>query len=279
MGASVLSIISVLIGFSTANSLNIPTLELFTQSGQAFSVNPVKVTSTEDNPLLMFYMINSSLKPRIEVLMDTDFTASFDYSIVCASRSVSFQLSVSIQEEDTLALNGESEFRISCENATESEIELPNPSTDSEEIGQASKEPVLREIFIADGQVDVNLRSGIIGYADVKFSLQKVSSGSSGATSYNETNTASKPGNTSSFIILDPEKSYKTLTYTISIIRKVRPVDKLFRVIVYAVQIFVATGFGAKLDLQVVKDNLWRPVAPGIGLVCQYLIMPLVGKQ
>lgn len=279
MGASVLSIISVLIGFSTVHSVHIPTLDVFTQSGKAFNVNPVKVTSTEDNPLLMFYMINSSLKPRIEVLMDTDFTASFDYSVVCASRSVSFQLTVSIIEEDNLVITGESEFRISCENATESEIELLNHSPGSKETGQASKEPVLRVIYIADGQIDLKLRSGIIGYADVKFSLQEVNHGSNDATSYNESNTASKSGNASSFIILDPEKSYKTLTYTISIIRKVRPVDKLFRVIVYAVQIFVATGFGAKLDLQVVKDNLWRPVAPGIGLACQYLLMPLVGNQ
>lgn len=273
----VLVFLVMLTGFSAAQNFSVSTLEVFTQSGKAFNVNPVKVTSDEGNPLLMFYLINSSLKPRIEVLMDIDFTASFDYSLVCASRNVSFLLKVAVSDRQNLVINGISDFRISCENAEESEIEvIPGKEFGSNENVETEPETVLRKIYIADGSIDVQMQSGIIGYSDVTFSIQTVNSDSVNTTSYSDSGTSPSARNASSFIILDPETSYKTLTYTISIVRKVRPVDKLFRLIVYAVQIFVATGFGAKLDLQLVKENLWRPVAPGIGLVCQYLLMPLV---
>lgn len=36
-------------------------------------------------------------------------------------------------------------------------------------------------------------------------------------------------------------------------------------------------GFGCKLDLGIVKECLKKPVAPGIGFGCQYLVMPLLG--
>ena len=266
--------LSMFVNFSSAQTVaGVPAFEVLTQSGTAFNVNPVKVTSDEDQPLLMFYLVNSSLKPRIEVLMDTDFTISFDYSIVCVSRDVSFLLTMSVTDDQNLEITGNSELIISCANATESVVNVQSLRRAWNATDQSKQGAKTRTVYIADGQIDVKMRSGIIGYSDVKFSIQESRNEFEDLASYTGPGTAS---NSSSLVILDPESSYKTLSYKVTIIRKMRAIDKIFRLVVYAVQIFVATGFGAKLDLKVVKENLFRPVAPGIGLACQYLLMPLV---
>jgi hypothetical protein len=267
-------VISVMIAYSSAQtSAGISAFEELTQSGTSFNINPVKVTSDEDQPLLMFYLVNSSLKPRIEVLMDTDFTIIYDYSVVCVSTDVSFLLTVSVSKDQNLEIIEKSEFIISCENATETVVSLHKLRQAWNKTDQSKPNDEFRTVYIADGQIDVKMRSGIIGYSDVIFSIQSVGNDTKDTTSHNEPITSS---NSTSLVIHDPKSSYETLTYQVTIVRKMRPLDKLFRVVVYAVQIFVATGFGAKLDLKVVKENLFRPVAPGIGLTCQYLLMPLV---
>ncbi|CAC5396307.1 SLC10A3_5 [Mytilus coruscus] len=61
------------------------------------------------------------------------------------------------------------------------------------------------------------------------------------------------------------------------ILRLMRPIDTAFRVIIYVFMIFITLAFGAKLDLEVVKENIKRPLAPCIGLGCQFVIMPMLG--
>lgn len=40
--------------------------------------------------------------------------------------------------------------------------------------------------------------------------------------------------------------------------------------------IFANIGMGCKIDLDVVKEVLRRPIAPSIGFCCQFIVMPLV---
>lgn len=64
--------------------------------------------------------------------------------------------------------------------------------------------------------------------------------------------------------------------YPVSIIRKASVLDTVF-VVVIAVLVSINTvNMGCHLDLQVVKDNLKRPCAIGIGFTSQYVFMPLV---
>ena len=100
------------------------------------------------------------------------------------------------------------------------------------------------------GTVDVIVSSGVIGKEKIEFQLF-----------------AENDVNANTTIVQ---------TYNVVVIRKLRPVDTIFRVVVYCVQVFVLTGFGAELDIQVVKQTLRKPVAPAIGFCCQYLVMPLV---
>ncbi|XP_045193829.2 ileal sodium/bile acid cotransporter-like [Mercenaria mercenaria] len=242
--------------------------------GPFLKVIPVRVRSNKGDPLLAFYMINSSLQPKIEVLMDSEITTSFDFSIICINRNISMLLKVSAYHEDNLQVNGQRLFPISCEDAVEKNLRdvysTPSPLTGNTTIPDW-------KIFVAQGQVNVKLRSGIIGQGTVEFSLLTVSKDPKHQKSYSDIDDlVSKNETNATFVIVDPVQSGNTLTYKINVIRKVRLVDRLFRVAIYGVQIFTATGFGCKLDLGVVKENLWRPVAPGIGLACQYILMPLI---
>ena len=38
-------------------------------------------------------------------------------------------------------------------------------------------------------------------------------------------------------------------------------------------------GMGCKIDLDVVKEVLRRPIAPTIGFCCQFIVMPLVSNE
>jgi hypothetical protein len=64
--------------------------------------------------------------------------------------------------------------------------------------------------------------------------------------------------------------------FNVVVFRKQGVLDMLFRVFIYIFLIFVTLAFGCKLDLNVVKENLRRPIAPAIGIVCQYVLMPMV---
>ena len=60
------------------------------------------------------------------------------------------------------------------------------------------------------------------------------------------------------------------------VLRKIRMIDQVFFVVVAVFLFVIFIAFGCKLELEVVKECLKKPIAPGIGLACQYLAMPLV---
>jgi len=70
--------------------------------------------------------------------------------------------------------------------------------------------------------------------------------------------------------------SLPVVDYHVSVVRKQRFIDQLFRAVASIVLICANVGMGCKIDLAVVKEILRKPMAPAIGFCCQYLIMPLV---
>nr|KAI8762904.1 solute carrier family 10 member 6-like [Biomphalaria glabrata] len=55
-----------------------------------------------------------------------------------------------------------------------------------------------------------------------------------------------------------------------------RPIDTIFRILLYIFIILATTGMGVKVEISVIKAVLKKPVAPIIGLLCQYVGMPLI---
>ncbi|PAA84806.1 hypothetical protein BOX15_Mlig016261g3 [Macrostomum lignano] len=66
------------------------------------------------------------------------------------------------------------------------------------------------------------------------------------------------------------------LKFRVSVVRYLRLVDKIFRVVVWIFVLVASIGIGCEMDLTVVKNVLRRPVAPVIGLVSQFLFMPMI---
>ncbi|KAH3776384.1 hypothetical protein DPMN_177808 [Dreissena polymorpha] len=67
-----------------------------------------------------------------------------------------------------------------------------------------------------------------------------------------------------------------TYEFSVAVRRRMRPIDQIFTIIVAVAVAITTMGFGCKLELKTVKECIRRPVAPGIGFGCQYIVMPLV---
>ncbi|WAR12867.1 NTCP2-like protein, partial [Mya arenaria] len=238
------------------------------------NVRPVKVNAPEGNTLLAFFMDKSShLQSKIEVMMDTDFTATFDFVVVCVKPDVTLIIDVTAEGLESIKLTGATQFSISCSNVTGQELFDPLMLQ-----RQKSPDPILqRNVFVAERQIDVKLISGLIGFGKLRFQIYKVSNGSMDEIfDFDHHQNATNMDQENRTLILSEDNTYESLMYDITVVRKVRPVDRIFRVCIYCVQIFVATGFGAKLNLDVVKKNVMKPVAVSIGLASQYIVMPLI---
>lgn len=68
----------------------------------------------------------------------------------------------------------------------------------------------------------------------------------------------------------------KVLSVFSQVQRGHRVLDKIFIHVVIAMVMVAYINMGCAIDLKVIKETLRRPVAPAIGLFCQYLFMPLV---
>ena len=62
----------------------------------------------------------------------------------------------------------------------------------------------------------------------------------------------------------------------VAVTRKKSVLDSLFIAFVTIMMALSYVGMGCAIDLQVVLAVLKKPIAPSIGFLCQYLIMPLV---
>ena len=64
--------------------------------------------------------------------------------------------------------------------------------------------------------------------------------------------------------------------YRVGVLRLTSGWDTAFIVITGIMVGFITLGMGCGLELDVIWTTLKRPIAPGIGLACQYCVMPLV---
>ncbi|XP_014663960.1 PREDICTED: sodium/bile acid cotransporter-like, partial [Priapulus caudatus] len=69
---------------------------------------------------------------------------------------------------------------------------------------------------------------------------------------------------------------YSDNGYRVSVMRQPRIIDVAFNYIVAIFVIVTMIGFGASIDIAVVKEIVKRPIAPAIGAFCQLVVMPLV---
>ena len=65
--------------------------------------------------------------------------------------------------------------------------------------------------------------------------------------------------------------------FRIVVSRKERSVDTIFTVVVIILVVVLNAAMGCKVDLTVVKETLKKPIAPVVGFLSQFILMPVVG--
>ena len=66
--------------------------------------------------------------------------------------------------------------------------------------------------------------------------------------------------------------------YSVIVLRTPRMVDDLFRKGMIILSSILYIGFGCKIRIEAIKEILMKPVAPAVGALCQFIIMPLVSN-
>ena len=237
-------------------------IHVFDFAGQEFVDNSYEV------PWL--HLIQTSLKLDLEVLMDSDFTLSFNYTVVCTNRERAFEVKFRTTDSNVLSVKDSDKVTITCENSTTESLyniapTVPASSTYTLVSATPSSPQQSPESFsYVDGVFNIHFGSAILGKVFIEFVLEEID------------NTVADEG---SGISIAKEIHREVVKYPVKVLRKIRPIDRLFRVIIYSVQVLVMVGFGIKLDLKIVKEHLWKPVAPVMGLCCQYLLMPTVSVE
>ncbi|XP_033754598.1 ileal sodium/bile acid cotransporter-like [Pecten maximus] len=113
----------------------------------------------------------------------------------------------------------------------------------------------LTELVLSD-TVNLQLSGVLLGRSDLVISIRR-----------------SSPDND----VISENGTVSILSFPFVVNRNMTALDQIVQVIVYIFLIFITLAFGCKLDLKVVKESIKKPIAVGIGLGCQYIIMPLLG--
>ena len=190
----------------------------------------------------------------------------FNYTMECKDEHANYILKASSDDSFLVTFNSD-DVIIDCRNRT-LEILPPillNASVTSDLTNEESNMPIdtsgkyltpTKTRYVVEGTQMLNFKGEMIGRTFITFKL------------YNYSNNLDKENQSEDFDLVTK--------FPVIIHRKLRPIDHIFQVVIYVFMVFVTLGFGCKLDLEVVKANLKKPIAPIIGMGCQFIIMPLV---
>ena len=67
-------------------------------------------------------------------------------------------------------------------------------------------------------------------------------------------------------------------SYIVKVRRSPHPIDRIFNIVLTICIILANFMFGCLFDIPVAKEVLKKPIAPVIGFLCQYTIMPTVSR-
>ncbi|XP_076112383.1 ileal sodium/bile acid cotransporter-like [Mytilus galloprovincialis] len=182
----------------------------------------------------------------------------FNYTVQCDDETLKYVMRATADDTNLVKVKT-NDVIIDCRNrhlVLMPLVPLTNVSAvrgPSYSVGEVQKQ---KEYYAVQGTHTLYTNSDLLGRTFIMFNLY----------SYNDLELQNKTGD-----MVDVTK------VPVIILRLMRPIDTAFRVIIYVFMIFITLAFGAKLDLEIVKENIRRPLAPCIGLGCQFIIMPMLG--
>ncbi|MEW8547369.1 MAG: hypothetical protein AB2693_27995, partial [Candidatus Thiodiazotropha sp.] len=205
-----------------------------------------------------------TITPRnIIVMMDETLMVTLNYTIPCHNRQDSYSIQAMSGDTELFVLKGNTTFTISCGDAQHIDIAIKGQTnSDFNETGKYNT--VNSTKIAARGSVQLNLHGILLGITKLEVKLKHIGSSLTTGTNSTDVNENSNSRN-----VIDR-------SFNVDVLRVLRPIDEAFKVIVGCFISIVIMGFGCGLDLEAVKECLKKPIAPGIGLGCQYVLMPLV---
>ncbi|WAR13392.1 NTCP2-like protein, partial [Mya arenaria] len=201
-----------------------------------------------------------ALQEPVVIFMFEEVDVKVNYSLPCADSYVSIYIE-HLKENDIFNVLSNSTITIPCD-----------ANGDSSTLGNGRN-----KTLSIDGVLTLRLRSTVIGLSRLGLAIRDQGSNilqydEVGGISMYNSSFEPQPG-----VRIDANGGAVTHWFPVTVLRKMRPVDHIFRYLLGFMVILLTMGFGCKLDMGVVKECLRRPVAPGIGFGCQYLLMPLIG--
>ena len=200
-------------------------------------------------------------EPSKELLieMGSNIPIVLNYTIACQSTNSVYTLSVRSSNTFVFVLKGNSTFEVTCEEAVEVDFNLSSQNV-SENEGHYSYTTNHSSLILATrGSVRMSINGILLGIESMHVQLKN-------------------GGPTSSLNVTESvnDSVISERRFTVGVLRPVTLVDIVFRIVIGVAVSLVLLGFGCGLNLEVVKECLKKPIAPGIGLGCQYILMPLV---
>ena len=205
-----------------------------------------------------FQFISAVTPKTVSVMMEDEMSVMLNYSVPCNTSEETYTIQATSDNIRILRLVGNTTFKVTCLGAevTDSKHHIisQNNLTDRYNINNAMR-------LSARGSIKIRIRGILLGMANIntKLTLSDVNLTADLKESNNNTDVIEN-------------------TFTVGVLRVLRPIDNIFRIVMVFFISLVILGFGCGLDLEVVKECLKKPIAPGIGLGCQYIIMPLVSE-
>ncbi|KAK3605735.1 hypothetical protein CHS0354_013533 [Potamilus streckersoni] len=209
----------------------------------------LKDPSNQTGAILAFRLFLDSAVDTVIMYMDSSVTVALNSSFHCNASGKDYVMTIRASPSDVLKVKNPESVYLNCSADIATEVQ-----------NKSNPQMTFEGTYVHTGFVAVELISSQLGLAIITFSVYDST----------EFKNSILHNNKSNMLILGEQN------IDVRVLRMIRPVDTIFRVIVYCVQVLVTTGFGVKLDLDTVKNTLRRPVAPGIGFFGQYVIMPLV---
>ena len=181
----------------------------------------------------------------VTIIMYSESVISINYTLRCHARSTTHALKIYTLNHEVAFLRGQHEYNVSCAELQDS---------DKSDVGEGN-------FTVHSGEFNLTVYADQIGRTWLVFDTFSVN----GTITDEAFENVSVSG-----------EGRRVSRYKVVVIRLRRLIDYIFRAIVYVFVIGTTIGMGCKTDLDVVKKVLKKPIAPLIGLFCQYVGMPLV---
>ena len=186
--------------------------------------------------------------------MYQETTFSVEYTVFCDDKSDRYSVRVLSKREVVFTVRQADNVTLFCTNATDI---LTNVTSDVMNVISVmplitSRSNHLIQRHGLRGNLTVTLYGVLLGRAQLDVTLSKL-------------------GN-----IHGNDLTADRHVFSVVVFKQMGVFDTIFRISIYIFLVFITLAFGCKLDLDAVKENLRRPIAPAIGFGCQYILMPMV---